>query len=107
MLSQKKYSDIYFVLDGGWHFTNIREPEDLEKKLSNFLHHVDFEQSKLELEDLKKLMREKRVMYNHSIDKKGYKWGKGQKLEAIKREEMPKYIVENFERYKPWFDTSD
>ena len=57
LFSKKKYNNIYFVMDGGWHFTNIRKPEDLEKKLSNFLHHVDFEQSKLELKDLKKFIR--------------------------------------------------
>ena len=82
LFSQLKYNDIYYVIDGGWHFTNTRKPEDLKKKLSNFLHHVDFEQSGLELEDLKKLMVEKKVMYNHTIDKKGHKWGEGERLQA-------------------------
>ena len=105
LLSEKKYNDIYFMMDGGWHFTNIREPEDLEKKLSNFLHHVDFEKSELGLEDLKKLMIEKKVMYNHTIDKKGYKWGGGEKLQTTKLEEMPKYIIENTEKYRAWLDS--
>ena len=26
------------------------------------------------------------------------------KLETIKLEEMPKYIIENFEKYKTWLD---
>ena len=101
---KKKYNDIYFMMDGGWHFTNIREPEDLERKLSNFLHHVDFEKSELGLEDLKKLMIEKKVMYNHTIDKKRYKWGEGEKLQTTKLEEMPKYIIENLEKYSQWLD---
>ena len=70
LFSKKKYSDILLVKDGGWHFTNIRKPEDLEKKLLNFLHHVDFEQSGLELKDLKRLINEKKVMYDHLVDKK-------------------------------------
>ena len=41
-------------------FTNVRKPVDLKKKLSNFLHHVDFEKSGLELEDLERLMSEKK-----------------------------------------------
>ena len=32
LFSQLKYNDIYYVMDGGWHFTNARKPEDLEKK---------------------------------------------------------------------------
>ena len=104
LFSQLKYNDIYYVIDGGWHFTNVRKPVDLKKKLSNFLHHVDFEKSGLEIEDLEKLMREKRVMYKHKIDKKGYKWGEGEKLQTISLEEMPKYIIENFEKYRTWLD---
>ena len=104
LFSQFKYNDIYYVIDGGWHFTNIRKPIDLKKKLSNFLHHVDFEKSGLEVEDLEKLMNEKKVMYKHKIDKKGYKWGEGEKLQTISFEEMPKYIIENFEKYRTWLD---
>ena len=65
------------------HFTNIRNSDDLEKKLLNFLHHIDFEHSGLKSNDLKKLIEEKKVMYNHKIDSKRAehdKWGEGGKL---------------------------
>ena len=71
--SKKKYSNLFYVEDGGWHFTCIRTPEDLEKKLLNFAHHYEFEQSGLKIGDIKKLIDEKRVMYDHSVDQKGYK----------------------------------
>ena len=32
LFSKFKYNDIYFAMDGGWHFSNIKKPEDLEKK---------------------------------------------------------------------------
>ena len=102
--SINKYSDILFVNDGGWHFTNIREPEDLEKKLLGFLHHVDYENSGLNLDDLKIMMREKRVMYNHSLDKKVDKWGKGEKLIKTELNEMPNYVKENLHKFKAWLD---
>ena len=105
LFSRKKYNDIYFVLDGGWHFTNIRKPEDLEKKLLNFLHHVDFEHSKIKLQDLKKLMDEKKVMYKHSFDKRENKWGEGETLLTTDIKDMPKYIIENLDKYKPWLDS--
>ena len=108
LFSQKKYTDIHFVMDGGWHFTNVRNSDDLEKKLLNFLHHIDFEHSGLKANDLKKLIEEKRVMYNHKIDSKRDehdKWGEGEKLQKIKFDQMPKYIIDNVEKYKYWLDT--
>ena len=105
LFSQKKYNDIYFVKNGGWHFTNIRKAEDLEKKMLSFVHHPDYEDSGLNLNDLKKIMDEKKVMYNHSLDKKKFRWNRGEKLITVKPEQLPKYIFNNLEVYKQWLDT--
>ena len=104
LFSKQKYNDINFVANGGWHFTNIKSPENIEKKLKSFVHHKDFESSGLNVEDLKRLINEKRIMYNHNIDKKKNKWSSGEKLEALKLEEMPKYVIDNYKIYKPWLD---
>ena len=104
LFSNKKYIDIHFVNNGGWHFTNIKTPENIERKLKSFVHYKDYESSGLNINDLKKLINEKRVMYNHKIDKKKNKWEAGAKLQTLKLEEMPKYIIENYENYKPWLD---
>jgi len=104
IFNKKKYSDIFYVLDGGWHFTCIRTPEDLEYKLLNFAHHYEFEESKLKVRDLKKLILEKRVMYDHKIDQKGYKWSGNSKLEKISNLELPEYISLNAENLKKWLD---
>jgi len=104
LFSKFKYNSIHFVKNGGWHFSNIKKPEDLEKKMLNFLHHVDYEQSNLNLGDLKKLIKEKRVMYDHSMDKKGNKWLAGEKLRTLNIKEMPEYIISNLEKYKVWLD---
>jgi len=104
LFSKKKYRDIHFVTEGGWHFTNIKSAEDIEKKLKSFVHYKDFESSGLKLHDLKRLITEKRVMYNHKIDKKRDKWKEGEKLETLGLEEMPKHIAENYNNYKSWLD---
>ena len=104
LFSKVKYNDIYLVNDGGWHFTNMRKPENLENKLLNFLHHVDYEQSGLSLIDIKRLMNEKKVMYNHSVDKKRNKWGDGEKLEKINISEMPDYVIKNIKKYSSWLE---
>ena len=104
IFNKKKYNDIFYVMDGGWHFTCIRTPEELEYKLLNFAHHYEFEESGLKKEDLKKLIQEKRVMYDHNVDQKGYKWsGKG-KLNKISSSELPDYISANLDIYKDWLD---
>ena len=36
-------------------------PEELEKKLLNFAHHYEFEESGLKINDLKKLLRKKEL----------------------------------------------
>ncbi len=104
LFSKLKYNSIHFVKNGGWHFSNIKKPDDLEKKMLNFLHHVDYEQSNLNIGDLKKIIKEKRVMYDHSMDKKGNKWLAGEKLKTLNIKEMPEYIISNLEKYKAWLD---
>ncbi len=102
--SKKKYSNLYFVLNGGWHFTCLRTPKELEKKLLNFAHHYEFEESGLKIDDLEKLVSEKRVMYDHNVDQRGYKWSGKSKLEKIDNVFLPDYINSNPEKYKNWLD---
>jgi len=104
IFSNFKHNSIHFVNEGGWHFSNIKSPENLEKKMLNFLHHVDYQQSGLKLEDLKKSIEEKKVIYDHSIDKKENKWKKGKKLKKSELKEMPEYVNKNIEKYKDWLD---
>ena len=40
--SKDKYFNLNFVDNGGWHFTNLKTPEDIHFKLSNFLHHHEY-----------------------------------------------------------------
>ena len=54
--------------------TNIKTPENIEKKFSNFLHHQDFEYSGLNLSDIKKMVENKKILYDHSVDQKDFKW---------------------------------
>ena len=62
--SKKKYSNLLFVKDGGWHFTCLKSPEELERKLLNFAHHYEFQESKLKLNDIKKMVKERRALYD-------------------------------------------
>ena len=104
IFSKKKYNDIFYVNDGGWHFTNIKSPEDIEKKLLNYTHHDEFVKSKLKLEDLRKKIKEKKVIYDHSVDQSKYKWGSDTLLHTIELSNMPDYLRENYKKYVNWLE---
>ena len=57
--SKKKYSNIKFIENGGWHFTCIKKPKDIHKKLLTFLHHQDYEKSNITEEELERKITEK------------------------------------------------
>ena len=52
--SKSKYSDIFYVKNGGWHYTNLKSPKDIFKKFRNYAHYLEFKLSKLRLKDIKK-----------------------------------------------------
>ena len=104
LFSKKKYNDVFIVNDGGWHFTNIKSPEDIEKKLLNYTHHYEFEQSGLKLEDLKKIIKENKILYDHGQDQTGYKWGSKRTLSKVTLSKMPDYIRENYKKYGNWLE---
>ncbi len=104
LFSRKKYSNLYFIKDGGWHFTCIKTPLELEKKLLNFAHHYEFEKSGLKLKDIKNLISEKRVMYDHNIDQRGYKWSGKTLLKNADIKTLPDYINKNIGKFREWLD---
>ena len=105
LFSKKKYNNIVYVYDGGWHFTNIKSPEDIEKKFLNYTHHYEFEQSGLKLSDIKNMVNTRRVIYDHSIDQRGYKWKGDKSLKKVSLSEMPNYLSENYKKYSDWLET--
>tara|TARA_Y100001960_G_scaffold322267_1_gene398443 strand:+ start:1936 stop:2808 length:873 start_codon:yes stop_codon:yes gene_type:complete len=102
--SKKKYRDIHFVSEGGWHFTNIRKAEDVQNKLLSFAHHYEFEQSGMGLNDIEKAIKDKIVMYDHNLDKRKNKYGEGAKLKTVSLAGLPNYIMNNTDKYKSWLD---
>ena len=104
LFSKKKYSNLLFVKNGGWHFTCLKTPEELEKKLRNFAHHYEFEESGLRVGDIKKYIDEKRVIYDHNVDQKTYKWSGKSILKKIDNKLLPEYVNSNLSKYSEWID---
>jgi len=102
--SKKKYLNLNFVNNGGWHFTSIKKPEEIHFKLSNFLHHLEFEKSNISQNDLKNIVKEKKIIYDHSVDKKSNKWNASISLITVPDSELPEYLVQNREKYNDFLD---
>ena len=103
--SEIKQTNIRIINDGGWHFTNIKTPEELYNKLINFGHHDEFELSNFDKEKLKQKIENKEVLYNHFADKKDKsKWDYSYKLKKMDDVFLPKYLIQNKAKYSEWFD---
>ena len=104
IFSKKKYSDLMFVKNGGWHFTCLKTPDQLEKKLLNYAHHYEFQESGLKIDDIKKFISEKRVIYDYKVDQKGFKWSGRSTLKKLETKFLPSYVSKNLHKYSDWLD---
>ena len=102
--SKKKYSDIFFVKNGGWHFTNIKAPKDIKNKLSSYLHHIEYDEKPLDVNEIENIINKKTAIYDLNLDKKLNKLGEGNKLESYDLNKLPIYIKENKKKFELWLD---
>ena len=100
--SNQKYQNIKIIDNGGWHFTNIMNEEALIYKLKSYLHHADFPEKLLNKNLFKELIREKKIMYDHNVDKSGNKFQNKKELSEFEKELLPRHLRENFVKYKDW-----
>ena len=104
IFSKNKYSNIHFIEDGGWHFSYIKTPEDIEKKLKSYAHHREYDLDALGLEKIKKKIENKESIYDLQTDMKTSKFKSGQKLIVTEMNELPNYIKNNLNKYKQWLE---
>ena len=73
-------------------------------KLSNFMHHLEYEYSGLKLNDMEKMVSEKKILYDHRAKQEEEKYTGSQSLKKINKTNLPTYISENIDKYKEWLD---
>ena len=60
----------------------MKNAKDLDFKMRNFLHHLEYEEKNIN--ELEKLIKNKEIMYDHKADKKDQnKWKSSKKLEKV------------------------
>ena len=103
--SKTKHVNLDIIDDGGWHFTNLKTPEDLYDKLMNFGHHNEFRMSGLSVDDIRNKIKKKELFYNHFKDTtSSSKWESNHKLKKIDQSLLPEFLKNNMNKYKDWFD---
>ena len=102
--SNTKYTSIKIINDGGWHFSNIKTPKEIEHKLRSYLHHREFDEQPLSVEEIEKIIKNKRAIYDLKVDKTVNKIGNGSILVKFELNKLPNYIQINQKNLKEWMD---
>ena len=85
-----KEKSIEIFDNGGWHFTNLMQPELISKKLKTFAHSEFSGDQFSSIEIIKKKIEEKVDLFN-----------RGHKYSYVKLDDtFPKYLINNLEKYK-------
>ncbi len=102
--SDNKFIDVKIINNGGWHFTNIKSAEEIEHKMKSYLHHREFDLEPIDVDGIRKIMKNKQAIYDLTADKRINKIGNGNKLENYSLDNLPETIKLNLEKYKKWLD---
>ena len=111
MFKKKKFINLKIIENGGWHFTQLKTPDDIYIKHINDEHHDVFERTGIVQENIKDMIKNRHIPYDHSYDKKDWikTWNKDNKikLSISKNFKLPKYLIDNKKKYLNWFDQND
>jgi len=104
LFSKTKYQNIILIKKGGWHFSNMKTPESIEKKMSTYLHHREYDLNPLGAKKIKEIMKNKKAIYNLRADMKTNKFDNTQDLIVTEINELPDYIQNNLDKYRDWIE---
>ena len=104
LFSDKKYSNIISIENGGWHFSNMKTPEEIEKKMRTYLHHREYDIKPLGTKKIEEIIKSKKSIYNLRADMKTEKIDGTQNLITTNGQELPEYIKLNKVKYSNWIE---
>ncbi len=104
LFSKTKFSNVKIFKNGGWHFSYIKKPEDIQKKLKSYLHHTEYELNPIDTQKISDLIKEKKTVYNLKVDSRSNKFKEGNLLKKLDMEMLPRYINQNKNKYLEWIE---
>ena len=104
LFSNKKYQDIKIINNGGWHFSNVKTPADIEKKMKTYLHHREYDLNPIGEKKISEIIKQKKPIYNLKADMRSNKFDLSDELIVAEIDELPYYIQRNINKYKNWLN---
>ena len=104
LISKTKYIDVKIIDDGGWHFSQLKNINDIYEKLTNSEDHQEFKEANKKLSDIEDLVKRKVILYDHKVNSTEFKFAKEFELKNLSLDELPDYIKRNTNKFKDWID---
>jgi beta-1,4-mannosyl-glycoprotein beta-1,4-N-acetylglucosaminyltransferase len=104
LFSKRKYFDIKFIEKGGWHYSYLKTPNGIKKKLKSYMHHIDYERNPINLKQIKNNILSKRAVYDLKVDQKENRLNAKNKLIKVRNSELPDYIIKNKKKFNKWIE---
>ena len=104
LLSDIKHQSVKIVENGGWHFSNLKNLEELERKYLNDENYAEYLLQGYSKEMIKENLINKSIGYNHSAKKDSNERFQSTKLEKIELNNLPTYLLKNLKLYEDWLD---
>jgi beta-1,4-mannosyl-glycoprotein beta-1,4-N-acetylglucosaminyltransferase len=104
LFSDIKYQSVNLVSNGGWHFSNLKNVEELERKFLNDENHSEYELQGHDVERIKQNIKNRSIDYNHNAKQDSSDRFSSSKLQLADNDILPNYLRKNLEKYKEWLD---
>ena len=102
LFSKTKKRDIFFIENGGWHFSYIKDAKGVEKKLKSIRHHVEYDLHPIGIGRIEEMIKEKKLIYNYGADQRQNKFLNTETLKVMNLDKLPQYVYLNKEKFKKW-----
>ena len=107
LFKKNKFTNLQIINEGGWHFTELKNAKDIYLKHKNDEHHDEFDLTGIDENDKEDMIKNTYIPYDHTADKTDInkKWNKTNRiyLTEINDNKLPKYLIENKNKYLEWF----
>ena len=104
IFSDIKHQSLKIIENGGWHFSNLKTLDELERKYLNDENHAEYQAQGFTKNRIIENLTKKTIDYNHSAKKSSPDRFKSTKLEKIDMNILPDYILKNINYYQDWID---
>jgi beta-1,4-mannosyl-glycoprotein beta-1,4-N-acetylglucosaminyltransferase len=102
-----KERNVKIVNNGGWHFSQLMNPKQIQYKFLNDEHHDEYELNPIKYDQIEEMVKKRYIIYDHSAYQKKFekKWNNKIFLTQVTLNNLPKYIKKNLKKYKDWISS--